>query len=138
MADFSAPPVVAHLEAAAQGLEFPSETDAPLAVFFWPDAAPDLMPQAIAQRAGAKPDDPVETREVEDFFSAATTEEKWMKEKDLVGVRGFQKLLALLQAELTNLQVVVSGENSLTAVVVGQPKEGGQGLAGFTTTVVET
>lgn len=138
MAHPSAPPVVAHLEAAAQGLEFPSETDAPLQVFYWPDATPDLTPEALAQRAGAKSDDPVETRDVDDFFSDATTEEKWMKEKDLVSVRGFQELLSLLKAELDDLQVVVSGENSLTAIVVGQPKEGGQGLAGFTTTIVET
>jgi hypothetical protein len=40
MSETKPPPALAQLEQAAQGLLFPSETDAPLDPFFWPNASP--------------------------------------------------------------------------------------------------
>jgi hypothetical protein len=53
MSDSIAHPVIETLKQAAEGLLFPSETDAPLELFFWPhEDSPKLMPEALTSLAG--------------------------------------------------------------------------------------
>ena len=149
MTDSTASPVVSELEAATRDLQMPSETDAPFQVVFYPAEAqtaanpqektpPEVVkitPEAIAKLAGAPADAKVETRDLEDFFAAAATEEDWMEDEEKATAKRFANLVETLKKLLQDPQVVLWGEAKKQVAIVGQV-EGG--CAGVLTVVVET
>ncbi len=99
-----------------------------------PDEAP-LTPAQIAQLVGAPADAKLETRDLDEFFEAATAVEDWMNADEKATAARFAALLQLLKTELKGAQVVVWGEAEKTVAVIGKC-EGG--AAGVTTLIVET
>ena len=127
--------LVAKLEAATQGLQMQSETDAPFRAVFWPSDKATLAPAEIALLAQQKADAIIEVQTVEKFFVNAILIEDWMKDDEKATARKFQKLVEMLGAELESPQVYLIGKVERTVVVVGKIK-GGYG--GVITLVVET
>lgn len=120
-----ADPTAAALAAAAKGLRYTSETDAPLEPFAW-DAGP-LTDDVLRKQAGAGKGEPVEADSLDNFFRAVPPEDK----------PKFNKLAQVLRAQLTDVKVYrVGGEAEKTAYIVGKTPAGK--WAGLKTTVVET
>ncbi len=130
------PAVVLALENAVEGLEMPSETDAPFkVVFFEMPAESAITPAQIAKLAGAPEDAEVETHELAEFFDAAATEEEWMNDEEKATAKRFASLLETLKAQLKDIQVVVWGDAEKQVAIIGKCAGG---AAGVTTLVVET
>jgi hypothetical protein len=148
--------IFAQLEAATQDLQMPSETDAPFRVVFYPldaksapaepkpetetalvvaQTASKITPELIAKLAGAPAEAELETRDLDEFFSAAATVEDWMEDEEKATAERFAALLETLKKLLKNPQVVVWGEAEKQVAIIGEV-EGG--LAGVLTVVVET
>jgi len=129
------------LRQAATGLLFPSETDAPLEPFFWPDAVKPngeneaLTAEGLATLAGVPLDTPIKTVKLESFFRPALKEEEWHNAEERAQAAKFQGLVKTLKATLTDVKVFRVGETSIDVYIVGKV-EGG--FAGLRTTVVET
>jgi hypothetical protein len=83
MSDSIAHPVIETLKQAADGLLFPSETDAPLEPFFWPyDDRSTLNAEVVASLAGVGADTTIKSTRLETFFRPATKEEEWHNEEE--------------------------------------------------------
>jgi len=149
---FQKPPVVVQLETLVEGLEMPSESDAPIRVF-WVAQTPvkqqgretdegdakadELQPADCARMAGLnlKGDEPVEMRSLSELLDTPATVEKWMSADDQKTARRFADLRAFLNANFAEIEVMAWGTTEKQIVVVGRV-EGG--FAGLVTLVVET
>jgi hypothetical protein len=119
-------PVLAALQKASKGLEFPSETDAPLEPFLWEDGGAAGKPNALQQARSAS-GEPVEETTLDGFFRTVPKEDR----------AKFEGLLKVLREQLADVKVYkVGDEAEKTVYVVGKAKDGK--LAGVKTTVVET
>lgn len=127
--------LVAKLEAATDGLQMPSETDAPFRVVFWASQKPALTPAEIAVLAEQEADAVIEIQTVETLFANAALVEDWMKDDEKATALRFAKLVETLKAELENPQVYLMGERERTVVIVGKVRGG---FGGVITLVVET
>jgi hypothetical protein len=124
------------LQRASDGLQFSSETDAPLTPFFWAAKNdPELTPELVAALAGAPEDAPVETDRLAAFFRDATLEEEWHNDEEKEQVRRFSALLDVIKSTLDGTKVFRIGETKIDVYIVGKV-EGG--FAGLHTQVVET
>lgn len=133
-------PLIAALEEASRDLLYMSESDYPLTPFLWErekTGEEGVTPERVAAIAGYPADTPVEAADFESFFEAAQAEEEWYEPEELLQAKGFQNLVALLKAELADLQVYkVGGEPEREVFVVGRTQSGD--YAGVSTRVVET
>ncbi len=133
-------PLIAALEEASRDLLYMSESDYPLTPFLWERekvGEAGVTPESVAAFAGHPADTPVETADFESFFEAAQAEEEWYEPEELLQAKGFQNLVALLKAQLADLQVYkVGGEPEREVFVVGRTETGD--YAGVSTRVVET
>ena len=129
-------PAVQVLQRAAEGLWFPSETDAPFTPFFWPRAGDEqLSAEVFRQLAGAPQDAPIETVELDHFFRNVAEAQEWHDVIQAAQVEKGGRLVRTIKATLENVQVLRVGEISIDVYIVGQV-EGG--YAGLRTLVVET
>jgi hypothetical protein len=132
------PAIIATLEKAIEGLEMPSETDAPFQTVWYPleKAALDgLTPEASAQLAGAPEGAKIETRSLHAFFEDAAGIEDWMNDDEKTSAKRFAELRDTLKNSLEKPQVLLWGDAAKQVLIAGAV-EGG--LAGLTTKVVET
>ena len=127
--------ILAKLEAAAKGLLYISETDAPLTPFFWPSEAKILTPELVAQLAKLPDKTKIETRTLDEFFKPFATEEDWMNDDEKAEVRKVGELAKALKDNLRDITVYRAGEIKIDVFVAGKV-EGG--FAGVATKVVET
>ena len=123
------------LEQAVDGLLFPSESDAPLAVFVWPAGSP-FSPQALLAHAGKDAATPIRTTDLDTFFAPVMTPESWHGEAEQEQVRRFTAVRDLLAAELSDVAVYRIGTITIDVYIVGRTA-GGTHL-GLTTRLVET
>ena len=130
-----AAPVIATIKEAARDLQMPSETDAAMRVEFWASDKSEISPAQIALLAAAKPENPVETQSVEQFFAHAVIIEDWMSDDEKATAKRFQNLVEVLNADLENPRVYLFGERERTVVIIGKVKGG---FGGVVTLVVET
>ncbi len=136
MSDSIAHPVIETLKQAADGLLFPSETDAPLVPFFWPrEDSSKLTPETLASLAGVAADTPIKSTKLATFFRPATKAEEWHNEEESAQVARFQELVKTLKGTLDDVNVFRLGNTRIDVYVVGKV-EGG--YAGLKTLVVET
>jgi hypothetical protein len=127
---------LAALSQSSQGLLFPSETDAPLVPFLWPDPQAPVSAASVRRLAELPADTPIEQRDLVAFFAPATTEEDWQDEAEQATARRFQALVRTLQELLQEATVFRAGvEPQVDAFVVGRCAHG---LAGLRTRLVET
>ena len=139
MTDEKTPPpaIVLALQAATKDLQMPSETDAPFEVVFFAleNGETEMTPAQIAKLAGAPNEAEIETRDLDDFFDAAATEEDWMDDEEKASAARFAALLEVLKTQLKDAQVVLWGDAEKHVAIIGQCENG---LAGVTTLIVET
>ena len=129
-------PALGTLREAAEGLLFPSETDAPLVPFFWADAdAVPLTSERLLALAQVPVGTPVKSVSLATFFRPATKEEDWHNAEEQAEVKRFQGLVATIKATLGRPQVFRVGETNMDVYVVGVADGGYMGLQ---TRVVET
>jgi hypothetical protein len=119
-------PILKELKAAAKGLLFPSETDAPIEAFAWPggDAPPDEA--AVRTNAKVPADKPVEQMTLADLANAIPEESRG----------DFLPLFGLLGHHLSGTTVFRVGEINIDVYVVGRTTDGQ--YAGVKTKMVET
>lgn len=131
------PPLVEQLAALVAGLEMPSETDAPIGVFWSQESVDEPKPADYARMAGLqlRGDEPVETRSLGDLLDGPATEEAWMSEDDRKTARCFAALRAFLNANFAEIEVLSFGTTEKQIVVAGRLENG---FVGLITLVVET
>ena len=130
-----APPVVAKLETASDGLQMPSETDAPFRAVYWPLEKSEITPADVALYLTENADATVVTQSVSEFFKTAVTVEDWMGEGEKADAKKMSELVEALKADLENPRVYLIGEREITAAIIGKVAGG---FAGLVTTIVET
>jgi hypothetical protein len=118
------PAVPKALKAAAKGLLFPSETDAPVEPFAWPPGPVDAA--GVLAAAGESPKARVVEESLTDFFRAVPAAAR----------AGYFDLLVAVAEHLSGTRVFKFGGPRFTAYVVGTTADGTR--AGFKTEVVET
>ena len=123
------------LEAAAAGLLFPSETDAPLRVFVW-HAPPPFSPEALRGGGGGDLAAPIATTDVDHFFGPVLTTQPWHGPEEQTRQERFSELVTLLKTELSELTVYKVGQRRITVYVLGRTAD--DTYLGITTEVVET
>lgn len=126
--------LVALTEASA-GLLFPSETDSPLMPYWW-DGPGDPSPEELLRAGMLPPDTPVEIADVRDFFEGVTEPPPCPSEEEIAEAERWQKLVDLLERELSDLCVYRVGEVDIDVFVLGRHPSGE--WLGLETSVVET
>ena len=126
----------AALQKAADGLTYPSETDAPWKAFAWPDAAGAPTAEEVRKRGRHKADAPAEQRPVGELFEPLTSEQNWYGDEEKAAAAKNRALHDAVEKLLAAPVVFRFGERKIAVYVVGQAKEGG--WAGLRTTAVET
>lgn len=119
--------LMAELQSACAGLQFPSEADYPLVPFCWD--LTNLSREAICQQAGHDPSIAIAQQDLHQFFSQATQGRTPVAQR-------YRDLMAILQAHLIGITVYCLGEVEITVYIIGQAHDGT--YVGLTTTVVET
>jgi hypothetical protein len=122
------------LREATRGLTFMSESDYPFEVFNWGAAEPTH--EFLRGLTGEAADATVETRTASDFFRVAASEARWKNADQLAEAGRFQKILRLLEQNLTDLKVFRVGVINIPVYVAGRSASGN--WLGVSTRVVET
>ncbi|HEX8071334.1 MAG TPA: nuclease A inhibitor family protein [Pyrinomonadaceae bacterium] len=135
MATDSDEQILKALKAAAKGLLFMSETDAPFAPVSWSHEG-ELTPDAVRELTKHDAATPVEVVSADDFFRAAVSEPDWKGPEELATARRFQTLLRLLHEKLADPRAYRVGKIELDVYVVGRAPSGK--WLGLSTRVVET
>jgi histidine triad (HIT) family protein len=121
-----ADPVLAALKQASKGLQFPSESDAPLEPVLWKDRG-ELTHERLLELAGMLPGTPVEERTLADVMRTVPKEDK----------SRFEALVKVLNEQLSGVKVYVVGDEPEKPVyIVGKTSDGK--WAGLKTSAVET
>ena len=126
--------LIEELREAARGLTIMSESDYPLEVFNW--GAVEPTEEFLRGLTGEAADAPIETRTAADFFRVSASEAEWKNAEQLAGARGFQRLLHLLEQNLTDLKAYRVGTINIPVYVAGRSASGN--WLGVSTRVVET
>jgi len=130
--------LTSQIATAAKGMLWPSESDYPLDVFEKTGAAV-TTPITIEQfRAlvGAASTELVEEPSYTSVMDSRSTIEDWMDDGQIATAKQFQALRAVLEKNLTGLQVFRVGKISIKVYVVGKSACGD--LVGVSSTVIET
>jgi len=122
------------LREATRGLTFMSESDYPFECFNWGAAEPTH--EFLRGLTGEASDVPVETTTAANFFRVAASEAEWKNAEQLTAARRFQRLLRLLEQNLTDLRVYRVGAVNIPVYVAGRGASGN--WLGVSTRVVET
>jgi hypothetical protein len=120
-----ADPILKELQAAAKGLLWPSETDAPIEAFAWPGASGPPDEAALRVNAEIEEDAPVEQITLAQLTKTVPKDSR----------ADFKPLLDAL-GKLSGTTVFKVGEVNIAVYVVGRTADGR--FAGIKTEVVET
>jgi hypothetical protein len=126
---------VAALAAAADGLSYQSETDAPWKAFGWPSATGDPSADAVTKRGRHKAGAAVTEQLVDEFFAPLVADKDWYGDEEKATAAKYRELLKVVK-QLSGAKVFRVGERKVTIYVVGSDPAGG--WAGLKTTAVET
>jgi hypothetical protein len=127
--------VVTRLAKASEGLEFPSETDAPFEAFEWPGEQGKPEKARVLELAGLPPNTPVKSKSLATFFTDPTAEQEWHDEQERAQAKKFQQLVQTLKETLKDVKVFQAGRSEADVYIVGRTDAG---WAGLKTKVVET
>lgn len=125
----------AQLGEVAQGLLFPSETDAPFVFFYWHNVQ-DITPEKLLLITRNKKGTPVEEVPFQQFFEPVTREAEWMDDEERIITRRFQDMSGALTDLLTNVRVFRVGAMDIDVYIIGKTQHGAS--AGLCTKIVET
>jgi hypothetical protein len=127
---------ISALQQAADGLNYPSETDSPWETFAWPTVQGDPTGAGVRNQGGHKRRAPVAEQSVDEFFAPLVAEQDWYGDAERATMTKYRTLRDTVKRVLTNPKVVRIGRRKIAVYVVGGAKEGG--WAGLRTTSVET
>lgn len=127
---------VAALAAAADGLSYQSEADAPWKAFGWSSAEGEPTADAVKKRGRHKPDAPVTEQSVDEFFAPLTADKDWYEDAEKATAAKYRELLKVVKQRLGGAKVFRIGDRKVTLYVVGTDPDGG--WAGLKTNAVET
>jgi len=129
-------PTVTALTEASAGLLYPSETDAPWAVFSWPDATGEPTGDGVRRRGRHRASAPLQEQTLDAVFAPLVLDQDWYGGEEKAVVARYAALLAVVRRSLTSPKVVKVGGVRVAVYVLGVGSEGG--WAGLKTTAVET
>jgi hypothetical protein len=124
------------LAAAAGGLTYQSETDAPWKAFGWPGADGEPTADEVTKRGRHKASAPVTGQSVDEFFAPLVADKDWYEDEEKATAAKYRELLKVIKQRLTGAKVFRIGERKVTIYVVGSDPAGG--WAGLKTSAVET
>ena len=124
------------LQGAIQGLLHVSETDAAFEVFHWPGGSATLDATTLLQLSGHKPNAPVQTLSLADFFKPLTEFQGWFGPKEKAAANKYGVVQSLIEQHLSNPQVFRVGKINVDIFIVGKTVQGD--WAGIKTKAVET
>lgn len=127
--------ILDRLEDAISNLWWTSETDHPWSIWN-PQVSAPLTPEQLLNLTEHPPETPITTASVTDFLEPATQHQDWYGDEEVAIKQQYQRLLEILQTELTDLQVFKVGGIEQDIYVVGHTSN--QELLGITTKAVET
>jgi hypothetical protein len=127
-------PVETVLREAVKDLLYMSESDEPFEVVLWKDGTV-FDSQKLLEHSGRAANSPVEIIALSDFFKDLTKEKDWHGEEEKADVRKFQKLLQLVNENLSNPLVFRVGKTEVDIYIVGKTKNGD--WAGVKTKAIE-
>lgn len=125
-------PDLAAIALAAEGLLYPSETDAP----FVPLALPAGMTPAEACAAEAAPEEPVEVGDVGRVLDGPARRQPWMSPQELATAARFATLRDTITARLDGPLSCRVGRISIRVLILGVAPSGA--VVGLRTLAVET
>ncbi|CAN5570484.1 nuclease A inhibitor family protein [soil metagenome] len=123
---------LAEIEAACEGLNFMSETDAPVLPFVGHTAAGE----PILLQPGACAEEPMEEAAFDAFFGRLTQIKDYYGEPEKAMAQKFLELKRLLEENLSDLKVFRIGRTAIDIYAVGVGKDGR--VMGVATKAVET
>jgi hypothetical protein len=126
-------PVLADITAAAEGLLFRSESEAPFEVVEWREEKPEVMlPRLSGQHDGTF----METTSLDHFFRNMIRTYPGYSEEQCRNAKQFEALRNKLQQHLQDVLVYRIGSIQVTAFIIGRLPDGSYG--GLKTKLVET
>lgn len=128
------PDMLNQLQAASEGLLFPSESDYPFQAFVWDIGSVD--PESLLLHFGHPPTTPVEAISLEQLFRRVTQPQDWHNAAEQAAVQQFQALASRLHHLFHQIQVYRVGTIAIDVYIVGQTPTGQ--MAGLSTRVIET
>jgi hypothetical protein len=123
------------LAAAAEGLLYPSETDAPFLPFAW-ETMRDFSVEKLLFATRHDRNTPVEGTEFHDFFKPLVRIEEWFDDAESATALSFENLRDTLSDLLGELSVYRIGTVNIDIYVIGKTDDGY--FAGVSTKAVET
>ncbi|MCA1588868.1 MAG: nuclease A inhibitor family protein [Acidobacteria bacterium] len=128
-------PIIDRLAFACRGLNYMSETDAPL-FSFYDGPVKKITAARVREFADLPTKTPTESVDFADFFAKLEKVHDWHTEDQRARTRKFSELRELLETELTDLQVWRLGRVQIEIFITGIDSHGN--LAGVKTKAVET
>lgn len=127
--------IIEDLKRATEGLLFMSESDYPFEAVYW-RGLPDVSEKYLRSTAGVADDASVEVVGVKDFFSVATSEERWAAQATHDEAEKYRRLVRIIEENLEDPKVYRVGSVNIAVYVVGRSGTGD--WLGVSTRVVET
>jgi hypothetical protein len=127
--------LIEQLKRATEGLLMMSESDYPFEVLSI-SLQENLTPEYLRRLAGKSGDEPVEEKDLDDFFRNSISEPEWKNESQIATARQFQGLVRLLKSELFETTVYRVGEIDIAVFILGKSPCGN--WIGLSTRVIET
>lgn len=123
------------LAAAAEGLLYPSETDAPFLPFAW-ETMRDFSVDKLLLATRHDRNTPVEGMELGEFFKPLVRREEWFDDAERSTAHRFENLRDTLDDLLSEISVYRVGTVNIDIYVIGKTDDGY--FAGVSTKAVET
>lgn len=123
------------LSAAADGLLYPSETDAPFVPFAW-ETMRDFSIDKLLLATRHNRNTPVDGMELDDFFAPVEHVEEWFDDNERETAERFALLHDTLDEVLTDVSVYRVGTVDISVYIIGKTADGY--FAGVSTKIVET
>lgn len=119
-------------------LYMPSETDAPITIWYWPDSLHNQKPTIVTllQTLSLPADSTVEMISVPNFFAAYSDSKETFDAEETMQAERFCVLAQFLETSLKDTQVYCFGTVDIDVLIVGQ-HDSGQWI-GLRTKLVET
>lgn len=130
----SDPAIFETIRTACEGMEYISETDAPI-VAFSAGETQAVTPENILRHAGLDSNAPVGEVAFDEFFLRLTAMKDWFGEREKTRAKRFLELKKLLEENLCDLKVYRFGKIQVDICVVGIAAGH---ILGFRTKAVET
>ncbi|MCS6999319.1 MAG: nuclease A inhibitor family protein [Bacteroidota bacterium] len=125
------------LSALAEGLLYPSETDATIEVFFWNSKERgELTLDALCDLYGISPEEHVVSVPPEDFFDGVTDVFDWQTPEERQASVRFAEMRDLFFANTSKAKHYWVGEGTVMVFLWGKAYDGN--YVGFQTYIVET